>query len=330
MSCSQDSYYTTDSTMGKGNSTCGACKGFYSYCQTYGKSGSGQTNCCPSGYHYSGNRTNCGDCEYGLLKTAGTQYKCLPDEPSMNQTSKINCCSDQNIPNNNRNGYCGTGWCKNSQNCSTFMTNYCQGDNLATSQCQQFCRNNLGACDSALKTYCAIPKNFTQVGQNTVCGCAMPPDQYLLSKVKTSSGLGIPIACDARCGANANAVKLQGQQDCEIGSICISEVSDVTINEVQAQLQSGVTINQNCGNNPSNGGGGGGQPSNGGGTTTNTLYQRFTNYISTTQGKVVLGVIIFIIILLLILLIWLLTRSKKDSSTTDVEISDAVSDASSE
>ena len=297
MSCSQDSYYTSEKTMGSG--TCGACGGSYGYCQTYGHSGSGQANCCPDGWHYSGNKTSCGDCEYGVFDTAGMMYKCLPDEPSMSNQSKLNCCMSQGLPNNDPRGYCATGWCPGTSSCTSFMSSYCQNNNLQTDACKQFCRSNPGKCDSALTSYCSNPNNYT-VG---VCGCALPTSQYILSTLKTPDGLEIPISCDQRCGVNQDAIRLQGQQDCKINAICVAELNDIQINQVKQDIGNDPAINvtQNCGGTPS--GPNGPTPVGPTPAGSTTIINRVSNFIRTPVGIISLVVGLLFIILLLMLLI---------------------------
>lgn len=247
MSCPQDSYYTTKipapdypNENGKMVSACGACGGLYKYCQPAGKSGSGQPNCCPPGYVWSGQYEKCG---YGC-NSLDTRYSCLPIQPSMDQTAKLNCCLAKNLPNNSPNGYCATNWCPNSENCQSFMKGYCQGDNLQSNECIGFCQRNLGACDPALKKYCSNSDNF----KKNVCGCALPSDQYPLTKFKTPQGISIPVTCDERCDVNNDAIRLAGQQDCKIGAICVVDLKDISI--VQKDAKSGIKIDQNCGNSP--------------------------------------------------------------------------------
>ena len=298
MSCPVDNFYNTD-VVAPGN-TCGAYGETYSNCQPTGQSGSGQPSCCPEGYTYSNNRTGCGDCWYG---TWGLQYKCFPNQPIMDPTAKINCCSNTNLPNAGPNGYCASGWCPSSANCVSYMTEHCIGGNLTSDACTQFCRNNPGKCDVALKSYCANPDNF----KLPVCGCSLPDSQYAILKALQPNGLGVPITCDQRCGTNNNAIKLQGQQDCSIQSICVVNLDDVKI--ITEQKNPGITINQNCGNVPSG-------PPVGPTPSTSGLIDRIKNYIATTQGKIVLGVVIILIILFIVLLIFLFTR--KSSSIEDV------------
>ena len=242
MTCSQDNYYTT-AIVAPGD-TCGACGGIYKFCQPTGSSGSGQPSCCPTGYTFTGDRSNCGACQYGILNTIGTKYMCTPDQPQMNQTAQLNCCLNQNLPNNNPNGYCSSGWCSGSSKCDSFLTDYCKGDKLQTDECKQFCRNNLGKCDSALIKYCSDPTNF----KLSICGCALPSDQYFLSNLKTPDGETIPIACDRRCGINVDAIKLLGQQDCNIDAICVVNLNDVNI--IAKEVDPKINIVQNCGLKP--------------------------------------------------------------------------------
>ncbi|XWV25550.1 putative ORFan [Tupanvirus deep ocean] len=296
MSCPQDSYYTTNQ-----QGSCGACGGLYD-----GAAGThwcacghcGQPGCCPAGTYHTGHQSSCG--------RALCAWDCLPPEPSMNQSSQINCCTGTNLPNNTPNGYCATGWCPNSANCISFMTSYCTGSNLQSNACTQFCRNNPGKCDQALTSYCSDPNNYTK----PVCGCALPNSQYAILQALTPEGLAVPITCDQRCGTNNAAIRLQGQQDCNINAICVVNLSDVNV--ISQQVQSGITINQDCGQGPAapnvtpgpNITPGPPEPSDGG------FIQNFRNFIGTTLGKVVLVVIIFLILILIVYTIYSSTRKK--------------------
>ncbi|MEM0354040.1 MAG: hypothetical protein QXW79_00525 [Thermoplasmata archaeon] len=237
MSCPVDKYYQTEVTPGR----CGSCATYYEICgQTI--LGADQPGCCPNGYYYSGNTTDCNSCTFGLFNMVmGKKFKCLPYQPSMDDTRRLNCCLDQNLPNNNPEGYCASGWCPGSDRCISFLTNYCRGDNLQKRECIFFCKNNPGRCDYALKEYCKNPNNFTK----EICGCALPLDQYPLSKFKTPEGESIPIACDQRCGVKTDAIRLQGQQDCKINAICVVDINDFKIYD--SYVQKGIEIRQDCG-----------------------------------------------------------------------------------
>lgn len=239
MSCSQDTYYETAIVPSADPSkTCGAAYGIYkNYCGTYG-----QPSCCPAGYTFANKSTSFGSCTFGPLNTSGVNYLCTPNQPTMDQTAQINCCLNQNLPNNNPNGYCASGWCPNSQACQSLLTNYCQGNNLKSNECKQFCRSNSGKCDQALINYCGRSSNFKE----NICGCALPSSQYPLSNLKTPNGLQIPITCDRRCDVNVDAIRLQGQQDCKIGAICVINLNDVNV--VANNAKTGIVIDQHCGN----------------------------------------------------------------------------------
>lgn len=154
----------------------------------------------------------------------------------MDNNAKNNCCTGINLPNNTPNGYCATGWCPKSENCVSFMTSYCTGNNLQSNECIQFCRNNPGKCDQALISYCANPNNFSI----PICGCALHKSQYAVLEALTPQGLAVPITCDQRCGTTDTALRLQGQQDCQIGSICVANLSDVKViaNQIRYYNQS--------------------------------------------------------------------------------------------
>jgi hypothetical protein len=299
-SCQQDSYYTT--IQHASGNACGACGGLYGGTAGTGWCGCGscgQPPCCPAGTNFVGSQSGCGN--------AQCKWDCLPPVPSMDYTAKINCCSSTNLPGNTPNGYCASGWCPTSDNCASFMTLYCTGNNLQSNECRQFCKKNPGKCDQALISYCADPKNFSV----PACGCAMPNSQYPIIQALTPEGLGVPITCDQRCGINNDAIRLiNQQQDCTIGTICVANLSDVNV--IGSQLQKGITINQNCGNvkpspaAPSN-------PSNPPGS--NGFYQKIKDYISTTNGKIILGVIIIIIIIFIGLIIWSLSGKHKSNKS---------------
>ncbi|XWV26887.1 putative orfan [Tupanvirus soda lake] len=294
MSCSQDSYYTTNQ-----QGSCGACGGLYD-----GAAGThwcscghcGQPGCCPAGTNHTGHQSGCGN--------ALCAWNCLPPEPSMDQNSQINCCTGTNLPNNTPNGYCATGWCPNSANCISFMTSYCTGENLKSNECTQFCRNNPGKCDQALIKYCSDSNNYSV----PVCGCALPTSQYAILQALTPEGLAVPITCDQRCGTNNAAIRLQGQQNCDINAICVANLSNVNV--ISKEIQQGITINQNCGQGPVAPGVTPGPPSSPT-PSSDGIFQNFENFIKTTQGKVVLGIIIFLILVLIGYTVYASTKKKK-------------------
>ncbi|MEM3062059.1 MAG: hypothetical protein QW303_00745 [Nitrososphaerota archaeon] len=232
MSCPVDRYYQTEVTPG----SCGSCVTGYEICDKLFQPG-----CCPDGYYYSGDTTRCGSCNFGIFNTIGTKFKCLPYQPSMDDTRKLNCCLDQNLPNNSPEGYCASGWCPGSDRCISFLTGYCSGNNLQKRECIFFCKSNPGKCDDALRKYCNDPKNFTK----EICGCALPLDQYPLSNFKTPEGESIPISCDQRCGVKPDAIRLQGQQDCKINAICVVNIDDFKIYD--SYVKKGIEIRQDCG-----------------------------------------------------------------------------------
>lgn len=238
MTCPQDSYYEKNI-----QGSCGLCGGSYTgsaglHWGRCGDSTWGQPGCCPEGTYFTGHQSGCGG--------AKCAWNCLPNVPIMTQKSMINCCSSQNLPNNSPKGYCAQGWCPKSANCKSFMTNYCRGENLKTDECKQFCRSNTGKCDSALVSFCSNPSNY-ELG---ICGCALPSDQYVMSKFKTPSGVSIPITCDRRCDINKDSIRLQSQQNCEIKSICAIDLKDVQVISKEVS-GTGIKITQNCGNNNS-------------------------------------------------------------------------------
>ena len=160
----------------------------------------------------------------------------------MGLASQINCCLNQNLPNNSPDGYCDIQWCPGTPTCQSFMTSYCVGDALQTPACKQYCQSNLGKCDSALQSYCADPDNYNV----PVCGCALPSSQYLFSNLKTPDGESIPVSCDQRCNSS-NAIRLLGQQDCEIDAICVVDLNNVNIYELHQEVDPNISIQQNCG-----------------------------------------------------------------------------------
>lgn len=288
MTCSVDNYYKTEIASTAGNA-CGSC-----YCDDEKSCAIQGPADCPDGQYWSGNYTQCGSCKFSLLRVDGYKKKCLRHQPGMNTRSKLNCCLDQNLPNNSPNGYCASGWCPGSDNCISFLTSYCQGDNLKKDECKQFCRTNPGKCDHALLSYCSNPNNFTA----GICGCALPPDQYLLSQLKTPEGLSVPISCDQRCGVNTDAIRLQGQQDCEIGAICVTEISDVNIIENEIGNNPNIVVTQDCGAGPS------GPPFPQPPIPSGGIINRIEKFASTTAGKILITLIVISIILILILSIW--------------------------
>jgi hypothetical protein len=175
------------------------------------------------------------------------------------------------------------------------MTSYCIGENLQSSACSQFCKANPGKCDQALLSYCSIPSNYTL----PVCGCALPQSQYAILKALTPEGLAVPITCDQRCGSTDTAIQLQGQQPCDIGTICVTNLNDVNV--ISQEVQSGITINQNCGSGPPSG------PQSGpptGPPSTNNFTQKIKIFIGTSVGKISLIVGIILLILIVGVIIW--------------------------
>jgi hypothetical protein len=235
---------------------------------------------CPSGFGQDQSVCQSFGCDdgFGALRTC---YKNASSYPS-DTTSLLACCLGTTQQTN-----CKPGFCLGSADCATFLTNYCQGANLETAQCVNFCQTNPGACDTALRTFCALPANFTE----TVCGCSLPSGQYLLTNLKTPQGLAVPITCDQRC-ANSGAVKLAGQQECAIGTICVQ--SGINITTLQSQVGK-ITLEQNC----SSGGSGG----------TSSISSFFSSLFSNknssggSSGGISIGLIIVIVIVLIIIIV---------------------------
>lgn len=295
MSCPVDSYYTTDQ-VNNSSDACGDC----ACADNESCTGHGPGD-CPNGQYATGRRTTpCGECTYAGV-VIGHRKICRWSQPNMDVQSQINCCLDQNLPGNSPNGYCASGWCPGSDNCVSFLTQYCQKNNLQTNTCKQFCRNNIGKCDPALISYCSDQNNYT----TGVCGCALPPSQYLLSSLKTPNGEAVPISCDQRCGVAPDAIRLQGQQDCKIGAICVAEFNDVAIVEQETGYNPAIQVIQNCGVTP----GPNGPPI----PSSNTFIQRLENFASTTSGKIIIFLIVLFIIILIVVLIWLLSSGGSDT-----------------
>lgn len=284
MSCPQDIHYTTpvtpDPVRGE-NSTCGSCAVQYDQCYN-GSNSYSNPSCCPDGYSHVG-ETSCGSCWYAGA-VVGRKFTCVPNQPNMTEQSKVNCCSNTNLPNHKPEGYCASGWCPSSVACSSFMTSYCKDKKLSTPECGQFCRNNPGKCDDALKQFCSKSENIT----DPVCGCALPDKYYILKTegITTPGGVDVPISCDRRCGTNKDAVRLLGQQDCKINAICVVNLRDVKF--VEGQLNPNIEIRQNCGNS--------------------STEWSFTQWIQTTHGKVISLIAIIIIILIIAIIIYLIVR----------------------
>lgn len=239
MSCPVDSYYNEEILT-----SCGACTVGYDKCGDYFSLLGIKIpypGCCPWGTYYVG-ETECNNCKFNLA-TVGKQFKCKRMEPLMDEGRKIQCCLDKNLPSTGPQGYCASGWCPNSDNCISFFRSYCTGDNLQTDDCKYFCRSHPGMCDEALKKYCHDSKNFDK----EVCGCALPLSEYPFTRINTPENISIPITCDKRCD-NSDAIRLQGQQDCNIGSVCILNAEDVKI--IESHIDK-IKINQNCGPSPS-------------------------------------------------------------------------------
>jgi hypothetical protein len=296
MSCPQDSYYTTDQY-----GSCGLCGGIYSGAAGtgWGSCGTtGQPGCCPGGTVFSGRQTKIGEYCGG----ASCAWICQPPHPSMDDTARIKCCTGINLPNNNPHGYCDSGWCPQSENCISYMTSHCTNDNLETDECAQFCRNNPGKCDKALLQYCANFTDPVSQSKHPVCGCSLPSDQYGILKALTPEGIAVPISCDARCANNAS-IRLQGQPNCDINSICVANFQNVDVKQ-------GITVNQNCPGTITP------VPP---GTVTYTGF--FQKILSTTKGKIIFGVIIIIFFILLIsLIVWLSSKGKHNEATAaDIE-----------
>lgn len=302
MSCSQDSYYS-ENLSNTVDGACGDCA-----CQSNSSCAVHGPNDCPDGQHMTGSYTSCGECTYAGGGVIGHRKICNRDEPNMDTPTKVNCCLNQNLPSGGPNGYCASGWCEGSSTCNSFMTDFCQNNYLQTDACKQFCRNNPGACDNALLSYCSNPSNYT-VG---VCGCALPSsgpnNQYFLTQLKGTDGLQVPISCDYRCGVNPDAIRLQGQPDCKIGAICVADLSNVEINEAQQAVgNQGITLTQNCSsttNNPPGPPSPYGPPGPPGPPSSGIP----------TAEKIALGVVIAISIIVVVIIIIMLVSTKKTST----------------
>lgn len=295
MTCQQDNYYKTD-IINNVNGACGSCA-----CSDNHSDSCACSICahgpeyCPSGQLDTGRFTGCSECVYGGA-IIGHRKICRNSEPSMDQPTQINCCLNQNLPGNNPKGYCASGWCPDSQNCISFMTNYCKENKLETAECKQFCRSNKGKCDVSLINYCADSKNFNK----PICGCALPTNQYILSNLKTPNGEAIPISCDQRCGVNQDAIRLQGQQDCNIGTICVISVKDIDI--VKSQVKTGINIVQNCGNSPAPP-----IPS----SPSSGFFNKIKNFIVTNW--IIFVIFIVLIIIMIIIIVVYRTQSRKQT-----------------
>ena len=238
---------------------------------------------CPAGFGAEGHSCENAGCDSFLGENVGCLVTCFKNASSYPSDTKslLACCLGTTQQTN-----CKPGFCLGSADCATFMTNYCQGANLETAQCVNFCQTNPGDCDTALRTFCSLPANFDA----TVCGCSLPSGQYLLTNLKTPQGLAVPITCDQRC-ANSGAVKLAGQQECQIGTICVQ--SGINITTLQSQVGK-ITLEQNC-------------SSGGGGTSSISSFfsSLFGNKNSTggSSGGISIGLIILIVVFLIIVIV---------------------------
>ena len=146
------------------------------------------------------------------------------------------------INQGNPQGYCRSGWCPSNDKCKSFMTAYCTGSKLEDPRCIKFCKSNLGACDQSLKSYCSDRANFNK----SVCGCALPINQYPLSRFTTPDAPSIPVKCNRKCAFDSNAMPLLDQPDCDIGTICVINIEDY--DTAKNSSIGTINIDQNCGN----------------------------------------------------------------------------------
>src|SRR5574338_71152 len=157
------------------------------------------------------------------------------------------------------------------------LQNICVGATLNDPACFEFCNINVGACDSALLSYCSDPTNYGK----PICGCAKPASQYAtLNLISQSSGIALPVACDAAC-ASALSIRTATSGICNVGTICVQNDIDITV--VQSQLGGGITLTQNCGGV-------------GGGGTTSSFFTSPAFYI-------ILGIIVLLLIAIIIIIL---------------------------
>jgi len=244
---------------------------------------------CPAGT-FTG---SCDNNECGTFGSAGALRSCHwgDDDPrfigSGNDQAGLRGCCSGSVDEKK----CKPGFCKNSAQCATFFKNFCQEGNLQTEDCIEFCQTNKGQCDAALRSYCSRPENFSK----TVCGCALPLDQYLIASLQTDTGIAVPLTCDVRCGPPTEAIKLAGQQDCQVGAICV--ISGVDIQALQSQVGA-IEIKQNC---TSNGGGGNNGGGSGGGV--GGFFGSVASFVTSGVGLIILIVAIALIIIVVVLLV---------------------------
>lgn len=275
------SYYNTtrinDGTIDGWAAGCGYTNLGYSKC-SFGD----QARCCPPGW------SHVGETALGTSCQPGRYYTCKPIVPLMvTDRQKLNCCLSIGLPETGKNpttganGYCAPEWCPNSSQCVSYMGNYCTGANLLTQDCQNWCKNpnNIGKCDIALRNYCG---QFTYANAPPVCGCALDNSQYPLknSAVQTDTGATVPTKCDRKCDSD-DAVKLAGQQDCQIGAVCI--ISNVDISLVQSSVLGSIEVKTECG---------------GGGGSSNDLISLFTNLPMIQKIGIAAAVVILLVLIL--------------------------------
>lgn len=158
----------------------------------------------------------------GDFNDTTSSIKVVRVEPTL--AFKAQCCRGEIAPS-----LCGE-FAPGSVPCTNAMTSWCTGANLATPQCQTWCNQADGACDSAVISYCALN----------------PSDQYCscINSVAYTKGIINPKCLDRNCLETGYLTRNMRNTNCPSIINC----------EIQADLSNSglvfsnsVSIQQNCG-----------------------------------------------------------------------------------
>jgi hypothetical protein len=206
-------------------------------------------------------------CDFDVIGSSHWRSKCKNTSFDMSDYTLLQCCSD-----NINKAACMDGYCMGSEKCATFMGNFCKGGKAMyeplckkwcdayPAQCfaarQEYCNTlegirdpdcktwamslqtlgnpHLGACDDAVRQYCATEEGK----QDKFCDCVNSPAKEYN-----------PLCIDAKCALNGypTAALIQAR-----GAQCPNVVDCKIVQDFKAKggiVLDNVTINQNCGNN---------------------------------------------------------------------------------
>jgi hypothetical protein len=122
----------------------------------------------------------------------------------------------------------------NAQVANHLIKNYCftNPQNLSAPECKKFCTDNIDACSSTLKTYCADKETSSSVVDKEICGCYYPESIYddFYNVITGNGELSGVITKDKtcfypKCASSEFKPQISDKQSCQDVQACVQKIN---------------------------------------------------------------------------------------------------------